>query len=115
MSSETKAEAFMRLAPKRAGTVADALRVFNNLASKNYEPDATWVREHLDDWAHALDHMRKAFGLEVRNEGTPEAPQEPLTSPAATDRTIPIGEVIRRAMTEPCALCEAKAEREART
>lgn len=57
----TKNEAFHRLAQKRSETVCDAIRIFGNLSSNNYEWSPQEVIDYLAGIQTALDEASLRF------------------------------------------------------
>lgn len=58
---ETKAEAFLRIAPKRVDKVLEAIKSLSGMASKNYEYTSEQVNKMFTVMAEALAEARNKF------------------------------------------------------
>lgn len=58
---ESKAEAFVRIAPKRVDKILDAIKSLSTMASKNYEYTPEQVNKMFIAIADALSEARNKF------------------------------------------------------
>lgn len=105
--SDPKNEAFHRLATKRADTITDAIRVFSNLSSANYNwtPDEvttyfTRLQAALDGALTCFTSQPKRWHLEVP-EREVSAPSDPEPTSIVTVREHSASELAALARASP--------------
>lgn len=108
----TKSENFHRLATKRVETILDAIRIFGNLHSQNYEWTSEEVLSYVEQIRKSVDQAVNCFSQQKRwvsDNALPEpepGPEPEPPPPPPKHREYSITEIIREAENDRHVLAE---------